>query len=366
MSDSKGIAGRADFDQIRYAQAWEDADVLTRAMGDMSGKRLVSICASGDNSLALLMLDPSEVVALDISQAQIECLNLRLGAYRTLNHPEFLELMGARSSERRSDLLDRALAISGDQTKSFWEEQRAAVRQYGAGGIGKFERYFRLFRRYILPLCHTARTVDEVFHPRAREGREHFFKARFNNWRWRFLMRVFFSRFVMARLGRDPAFFDHVDGSVTDHVARRIVHAAVSNDPADNPYLHWILKGHHNRALPMAWRVEHFAAIRDRLERIQISRRSIEEHLDSGSLADGYNLSDIFEYMAPDAFASLYGGIVDAARPGARLVYWNMMAPRRAPPSFAQRVRTLNALEAELKAIDKAFFYSDLIVEEVH
>ena len=44
----------------------------------------------------------------------------------------------------------------------------------------------------------------------------------------------------------------------------------VDLDPADNPYLHWILKGDHGAALPLAWRAEHFDTIRDRLDRLDI------------------------------------------------------------------------------------------------
>jgi S-adenosylmethionine-diacylglycerol 3-amino-3-carboxypropyl transferase len=42
-----------------------------------------------------------------------------------------------------------------------------------------------------------------------------------------------------------------------------------------------------------------------------------------------------------------------------------MMAPRRMPAQFAARVRTLGDVESRGKAIDKAFFYSDFVVEEV-
>ena len=38
------IASRASFDDIRYAQLWEDADVLVEALGDQRGATLVSIC----------------------------------------------------------------------------------------------------------------------------------------------------------------------------------------------------------------------------------------------------------------------------------------------------------------------------------
>jgi S-adenosylmethionine-diacylglycerol 3-amino-3-carboxypropyl transferase len=101
---SSEIATKAAFDHIRYAQLWEDADVLTEAMGDVAGGTLVSICSAGDNALAMLTLDPAKVVVVDLSPAQIACLKLRIGAFRALAMPEFLELMGARPSTRRADL----------------------------------------------------------------------------------------------------------------------------------------------------------------------------------------------------------------------------------------------------------------------
>jgi S-adenosylmethionine-diacylglycerol 3-amino-3-carboxypropyl transferase len=364
MADAE-IAGKADFDHIRYAQAWEDADLLTQALGPCAGGMLVSICAAGDNTLALLTLDPARVVALDISRAQIECLNLRIGAYRHLGHDEFLELMGARQSDRRPLLLARALASRADETKRFWLEKEDAVVRHGAAGVGKFERYFRLFGRYLLPLVHSRQTIDAVFEPRSQEARQRFLDRRFNTVRWRLLMKLFFSRFTMARLGRDKAFFAHVEGSVADHVARRIRYAVVSCDPSKNPYLHWILKGSHAAALPFSWRVENYEVIRSRLDRLDIRQGSLESFVEGGERADGFNLSDIFEYMSEQSFAQTYGRLLDSANPGARFVYWNMMAPRRVLDCHAQRVRTCTAEETRLKAMDKAFFYSDFVVEEV-
>ncbi len=167
----------------------------------------------------------------------------------------------------------------------------------------------------------------------------------------------------MGRLGRDPAFFDHVEGSVADHVARRIGHAGIDLDPAENPYLHWILKGTHGAALPLAWRAEHFETIRARLDRLDIRHGALETFVATGEKADGFNLSDIFEYMTTEAFEAVYGSLIGAAKPDARLVYWNMMVPRRMPAAFASRVRRVVDAEERGKAIDKAFFYSDFVVE---
>jgi S-adenosylmethionine-diacylglycerol 3-amino-3-carboxypropyl transferase len=359
------IVGRASFAGIRYAQLWEDADVLLLGLDTKPGATLVTICSAGDNALAMLTLDPARIIVIDLSPAQIECLRIRMAAIRLLDHAGFLELMGSRPSSRRGLLLEQVAKTLPDASQSFWAPLRENVVAYGLGGVGKFERYFRIMRRYLLPLVHGRATVDALLVTRARPERERFLRERWNTWRWRVLLRAFFSRFVMGRLGRDPAFFDHVEGSPAEHVARRIVHAAVDLDPADNPYLHWILKGTHGAALPLPFRAEHFETIRGRLDRLDIRNCALEAFCSTGEKADGFNLSDIFEYMSADAFAAVHGALIGAARPGARLVYWNMMVPRRGTLAFAPRVHRVLDAETRGKAMDKAFFYSDFVVEEV-
>jgi S-adenosylmethionine-diacylglycerol 3-amino-3-carboxypropyl transferase len=359
------IAGRASFDAIRYAQLWEDADVLLLGLNTKPGATLVSICSAGDNALAMLTLDPAKIIVVDLSPAQIECLRIRIAAIRLLDHAAFLELMGSRPSGRRALLLDRVASVLPDASQRFWASRRDDVVAYGLGGVGKFERYFRILRRYLMPLVHGRTTIDALLVARPRSERERFLRQRWNTWRWRVLVRVFFSRFIMGRLGRDPAFFDHVEGSLAEHVARRTVHASVDLDPADNPYLHWIFTGTHGAALPLPFRAEHFATIRSRLDRLDIRNCALETFCATGEKADGFNLSDVFEYMSAEAFEAVYGALIGAARPGARLVYWNMMVPRRVMPAFAPRVRRVLDAEARGKAMDKAFFYSDFVVEEV-
>jgi S-adenosylmethionine-diacylglycerol 3-amino-3-carboxypropyl transferase len=117
--------------------------------------------------------------------------------------------------------------------------------------------------------------------------------------------------------------------------------------------------------LPLAWREEHFATIRDRLDRLELRQGPIDAVARSGDKVDGFNLSDIFEYMDEATFAAVYGRLIDAATPGARLAYWNMMVPRRLPAAFASRVRGVPDAERRGQAVDKAFFYSDFVVEEV-
>ena len=240
------------------------------------------------------------------------------------------------------------------------------VVRFGVGGIGKFERYFRTFREYVLPFIHNRETIDELMRQREPADRAAFYDRYWNIWGWRMMLKVFFSKTVMGKLGRDPAFFDHVPGgSLPDQVASLTRRALVDQDPSDNPYLHWILRGSHGSAVPRALSLERFETIRDRLDRLEVRLCTVETLAEEGVKADAFNLSDIFEYMSPEAHEKAYGSILAAAKPGARLAYWNMMAPRRAPGAHSTKVKANAELEAKLKPLDKAFFYSDFVIEEV-
>ena len=358
------IAARAAFDMIRYAQVWEDADILVDALRPKAGDTVVSIASAGDNALALLAEGPERVIAVDLNPAQLACVRLRIEAYRTLTHEEFLELMGSLASGRRRHLLDEVGAKLTPEDQKFWADKKDAVIKFGVGGIGKFESYFRVFRDWVLPFIHNRETIDELLRERDDSERREFYDKYWNIWGWRMMLRVFFSKTVMGRLGRDPSFFDHVKGSVSDHVAGLTRKALVDQDPSQNPYLHWILRGSHGEALPRALREESFEKIHSKLDRIEVRLCTVETLAEEGTKADAFNLSDIFEYMSPEAHQKAYGSILGASKPGARIAYWNMMAPRRRPEAFAARVKANSELEAKLKPLDKAFFYSDFVIEE--
>ncbi|HWK88586.1 MAG TPA: DUF3419 family protein, partial [Longimicrobium sp.] len=145
------VAERASFSFIRYASVWEDADVLCDALAPAAaGGRLLSIASAGDNALALLTLDPAEVVAADLSAAQLACLELRMAAFRRLEHAPLLGFLGVSPSSDRAGTYRRLRGDLSPGAREFWDGMPDAV----AGGVihaGKFERYLRAFRTRILP-----------------------------------------------------------------------------------------------------------------------------------------------------------------------------------------------------------------------
>ena len=359
-------AARADFSQLRYAQVWEDADVLLAGLEIQPDDVCLSIASAGDNALALLGAGAARVIAVDLNPAQLACLALRVAAYRELNHAELLELVGSRPSARRGELYQRCRGALEATARAYWDAQPGAIAG-GIGSAGKFERYFECFRRRVLPLVHSPATVARLLQGGDVGTRRSFFALRWDTWRWRLLFRLFFSRFVLGRFGRDPAFFHYVQGAVAGRILARTGHALTELDPAQNPYLHWILRGTHGTALPWALRAENFARIRDRLDRLEWHRISLEDFLASGRAAgvSKFNLSDIFEYMSGANCRHLLGRLAEASRPGGRLAYWNLLAPRGRPESLADRLRPLREQAEALHRCDKAWFYSAFILEEV-
>jgi S-adenosylmethionine-diacylglycerol 3-amino-3-carboxypropyl transferase len=369
MSDA--IGGRADFSRVRYAQVWEDADVLLDGLAVKPGDRCLAIASAGDNALALLTARPAEVVALDLSDAQLACLALRVAALKTLDHPELLELIGSAASERRAALYARCRPALDAEARAFWDARPEAIAE-GIGRAGKFERYFALFRRVILPLTQRRSTVEALATGGPALGaderaRRAWYDRHWDNRRWRFFFRVFTSRFVLGRLGRDPRFFDHVEGSVADRLLARVRQAVTATDPAGNAYLQWILTGEHRTALPLWLRPEHFDTIRDHVDRLTWRRASLEDVLagaDARSF-DRFALSDVFEYVPVAHYERLLEEIARVGRPGGRLAYWNLLAPRRRPERLAGKIAPLPELSRALHACDKAPFYGAFVVEEV-
>ncbi|TVR52779.1 MAG: DUF3419 family protein [Puniceicoccaceae bacterium] len=359
-------AGRADFSDIRYAQVWEDADLLPAALRLRPGAVCLSIASAGDNALALLSHDPGKVYALDLNPAQLHCLALRVAAFKVLDHAELLVLVGSRSGPDRVAFYRRCRPLLDDDARRFWDARPEAIAA-GIGSAGRFERYFALFRRRALPLVHRRATIKALLQSRPPEDRLAFFQQHWNTWRWRALFRIFFSRFVMGRLGRDPAFFKYVEGSVASRILDRARYALTELDPAGNPYLHWILTGHHGDALPCYLRPENFETIRRNLDRLEWRLATVEAFAASFPERgiDAFNLSDIFEYMSEANTESLFRTLLAVARPGARLAYWNMLAPRSRPASLAADIEPRPEEAERLFRKDRAFFYSRFVVEEV-
>lgn len=362
------VESRADFSYIRYSQCWEDTEVVLNALEIKPGDRCLSIASAGDNSLSLLAKAPEQVVALDLNPAQLALSALKIAGIKNLRREDLMTLLGflpARPEKRLAlyEVLEPELPPSAHE---FFRNNITLVED-GLAGAGKFERYFATFRKKILPIIHSKETVEELLKPKSKEERDLFYKNRWNTFAWKLMLKVFFSNQVMGLLGRDREFFKYVSRSLPEFLERSIHQALVLNDPAGNPYLHWILLGEYREVLPFWLQEKNYGKIKENINKIELVNTSLEDYLKENpeSKFDCFNLSDIFEYMSEAGYRNLYAALTEAANGGARLAYWNMLVPRSNKLIDGDDLKTTSLAEEAEKLFfsNQTFFYTAFFKE---
>ena len=201
---------------------------------------------------------------------------------------------------------------------------------------------------------------------KGKEQRIEFYNKKWNNLSWKLLFRLFFSKTVMGKLGRDKAFFRYVKVNVAEHILERTKYAFTELDTSQNPYLYYIFNGKYNDILPHAYRRENFEKIKNNIDKVVLLSESIETFIDRDEVdyISKYNLSDIFEYMSDEQMREIIEKIFTISKSGTKIAYWNMLADKQASKYF-NNLEYKEKKSEELLKKDKAFFYSKFIIEEI-
>lgn len=355
----------AKFDIIRYAQVWEDAEILIEALDINENDNILSIASAGENALSMLIKNPNKVYAIDLNANQIACTEFKIVCYKYLEYQECMELIGVFESQNRLDIYKKIESNLTDKTKQYFNDNIEIIEK-GIINVGKFENYFNIFGQKVLPLIHSKKTRQELLTKKTKEERYEFYNKKWNNTRWKMLFRIFFSRTVMGKLGRDKAFFRYVNVNVAEHILERTKYALTELDTSENSYLYYIINGKYSNILPLAYRKENFEKIKQNINKIILLSESVETFIEREEIdyISKYNLSDIFEYMSDEQMHTIYEKMFTKSKSGTKIAYWNMLADKRASKYFENLIYREKESQELLKK-DKAFFYSNFIIEEI-
>lgn len=351
-------------DLIRYSQCWEDTDLLLASVPE-DCQRVISVASAGDNSLSLLSRG-YEVLSLDRCRAQLALTELKARTFENFNYDQTLCFLGVRDakySEVRLRLFKKLAPKLSESARKYFEERPAII----AGGVlhcGKLERYFALFAK-VMQMVHSRETIDALFWPRTRAERLEFFEKRWNTLAYRLLFKIFFSQFVMKRVGRERSFFKYAGGGLAQFLEESTRGALVDGDPSANFYLRYILTGTYGDVLPHYLREENFQSIRANFHKLRLVRGSLSEVLrkENEQSSDLLNLSDVFEYMDVKESESLGLEARRVLKCGGRLAYWNMIVDRKLSSNIAN-LAVKRELCKDLAGLSRTFFYRRYLVEE--
>ncbi len=362
MSDQ--LTKRVAFDFIRYANCWEDADILLKGLNPSPGKKILSIGSAGDNSFSLLTSNPELVAAVDVSKTQLNLIDLKKVCINTLDYDELLAFLGFRESSKRLQTFDLIKSQLDTSVRDYWDAHLDQI-ELGIISQGKFEKYFQMFSGKILPWIHSKSKTQQLLSPKSAEEQKIFYDRKWNTWKWRLLFKIFFSKYVMGKYGRDPEFLKEVQVSVSSYILNKAGNHLQSKAAQNNFILRYNLTGTFCDMLPHYLEPANYTLVKQNLERLEVVEGYAEEAVKKFGQFDYMNLSNIFEYMNNDVFATTSNDLIKSMRPGGRLAYWNLMVPRRVSNIFPDSVNYLESLSAELSAQDKGFFYNQFIVDQI-
>ena len=375
---------RVDFSLIRYSQCWEDTEVLLESLNIQENDICFGILSAGDNVFSMLAENPEKVVALDISFPQIALAKLKKEVFNSLSYEEMLEFMGVMKSDKRIEIYDRIKEKLDKEVKEYWDFNREAIEK-GIIHAGKFEKFFKIFREKILPFVHSKKRVEKLLEKKSMQERMEYYDNHWNNFRWKLMFKLFFSKYIVGKLGRDKEFFRYAEKNISEEMKERSRYALCEQNPYENPYINYILTGNYRKdCLPYFLRKENFDKIRKNLHKVEILQSSVEEYLDQIDFKiDKFNLSDIFEYMSVENYSKLMEKIYDNAENNALLAYWNLIVERNSEKLDykktdseiavtgkeknvnGRKYERMKELDRKLHEKDMTFFYTDFVVEKV-
>jgi len=356
------------FDDIIYAQCWEDPEIDRIAFGIRSEDVVFSITSGGCNSLAFLIDNPKKIIALDISPFQNYLLELKMAAFAELEYNALLEFLGVISSSRRMDTYQQIRHRLRPEAAKYWDNQTRKIDK-GIIHSGRYEGYMHFLRKALRILLGKS-LPEKLFACQNTDERQALYDNHWNNLRWRLFTRIFLSRPMMTFLFTRK-FFEQLEESFSfgDHFRKLTRQALTSLPLQENYFLAYILLGKYYSLdhLPLYLQREHFKKIKTRLNRIEIVTESPLAYfkgLQDGAISR-FNFSNIFEWMGVDDFRAHLQETIRVAKEGAVISYRNLLVSRSRPEGLAHAIIPKTPLAESLHAKDRSFIYKAYIVEEI-
>ena len=310
---------------IRYSNCHEDSDF---ALQNIKGKpeKILTIASGLDNSLAFLLLEPRSVLAIDSKEAQIYLCNLKKCGIEHLEYEDFLSLLGI-GKDNGGQIYSRLRPYLDKETVEYFDSHLFLISEIGIVNCGKFEYYFQFFKKHILSKTHSKKTVEAFMTAESLDDQNEIYRKKYKNLRLRLLFRIFFSKTVMKKLGRDKECFAYAKGGLSAGLKDKFDRCIECNLNRDNPYLQYIIQGK-MASLPTYLVKENYLKIKKNIHSLEVRRADFAEVMRENESYDLMYLSDIFEYMSEEETSFLSEDIYRNLNKGGQVLLYNMMIER--------------------------------------
>src|ERR1700755_22067 len=136
------------FRRLVYTQIWEDPEADLAALQLPVGATIVTISSGGCNALSYLTAQPAQVFAVDLNEAHLSLLKLKLAGLRAFSrYEDFWEFFGeAASSANTARYRDELRPWLDADARTYWDKGNLAGRPRHAYFTDGFYRHGMLGR----------------------------------------------------------------------------------------------------------------------------------------------------------------------------------------------------------------------------
>lgn len=324
-------------DRLFYAQVHEDPLLELETLRPTADDTMVVVSSGGCTALSLLAAGAGTVRAVDLNAVQNDLVELKYQAVRRLTVPETLAFLGAVSAtgRRRRAWYAHLREFLTPGAAAYWDARPRAITR-GVLGSGVSERFQSLLAALVRTLIHPPSRIRRLLECRSLEEQRALYAREWNSRRWRLLYRLLLSRAVFNRT-YDPAFFAHVENPSFSRHFHALAERTLTELPvADNYFLHYVLTGRYpsgvTGGVPPYLSRGGAATLRthDGLTLVDGPMTAYLTTLPDGSV-QGFSLSNIAEWLAPEGVDALFAEVARTAAPGARVCFRNFVGWTEVP-----------------------------------
>jgi S-adenosylmethionine-diacylglycerol 3-amino-3-carboxypropyl transferase len=321
--------------RLVYTQIWEDPQADLAALQLPLGSTIVTISSAGCNALSYLTAQPAQVYAVDLNEAHLALLKLKLAGIQAFSHySDFWQFFGEAASRVNAQLYrERLRPRLDDRARAYWDKRNIISRPRYAYFTNGFYRHGMLGR--CIGLAHIVARLagvdldslltGEIDAPERIEA-----LAR--------LDRLFHSRLVRL-LTRTPALLFSLGvppqqraqlggGTALNEVLHRRLLRLIDGHPNDDNYFAWQAlrrryPGPGDRCLPPYLQRSKFARMRNDAGLVIPVHAGLRQFLESlpAREVDAVVLLDSQDWMALDDIRALWNAIDRTGSDQVRVIF---------------------------------------------
>jgi S-adenosylmethionine-diacylglycerol 3-amino-3-carboxypropyl transferase len=323
------------FRRLVYTQIWEDPVADLAALRLPIGSIIVTISSGGCNALSYLTAQPAQVYAVDLNEAHLSLLKLKIAGLRAFSgYADFWQFFGEAASRANFDLYrERLWPLLDAQGRAYWDKRNVIGRPRYAYFTDGFYRHGMLGR--FIGLAHLVAKFARIDLDALLKGKRHAPEriAALDR-----LNRLFHSPLVRLMTGTPALLFSlgippqqrallGADAPLNEVLHQRLLRL-IDGHPNENNYFAWQAlhrgyPGPGDRCLPPYLQRGQFERMRDGAGLIIPVHANLRLFLESlpAREVDAVMLLDSQDWMAPEEISALWNSIDRTGSDGVRVIF---------------------------------------------